>query len=333
MAMTGSDARQLAHLFGPGTVAGLTDGELLDRFAHGSGDASAVAFEALVSRHGPMVLGVCRRALADPHDVDDAFQATFLILVRKAATVRAGDSLGRWLHGVSRKVAARARLMAMKRPRPIGEMDEFWEDQAPACRELGTIFDEEVGRLPGRYGDAVRCHLEGLSLKEAADRLGCPVGTVGSRLSRAKNLLRSRLIRRGFDPSALGFFELGSIRTTVPESLIRSTIQLSAKGTIGTVPTAIASLASQVMRSILMSKVSVTAATALISLGCLATGAAVFGRGEPQAPRRLPQRKIRSPRPTSRPSPINISGSSRSSRPSRKKSLTRSRRWRPRPKP
>ncbi len=87
MAMTGSDARQLAHLFDSGTGAGLTDGELLDRFARGPGDASAIAFEALVSRHGPMVLGVCRRALSDPHDVDDAFQATFLVLVHQAKTV------------------------------------------------------------------------------------------------------------------------------------------------------------------------------------------------------------------------------------------------------
>ena len=101
--------RQFRSLFGAGSVAGLTDGQLLDRFLKARDDAGEAAFAALVARHGPMVLGVCRRALADPDDAADAFQATFLILVRKAHSVRVDDSLGRWLYGVSRKVASRAR--------------------------------------------------------------------------------------------------------------------------------------------------------------------------------------------------------------------------------
>ena len=112
--------RQLEDLFASGTVAGMTDRELLDRFANGSSPASETAFAALISRHGPMVLGVCRRALTDSHEIDDAFQATFLILLRKAPSVRVQDSLGRWLYGVSRKVARRARLNASRRPASAG---------------------------------------------------------------------------------------------------------------------------------------------------------------------------------------------------------------------
>ena len=118
--MTGNDpsavARDVQTLFGVGAAGGLTDGQLLERFVNGR-DASAAegAFAALVRRHGPMVWGVCRRALDDPHDAADAFQATFLVLVRKAGSVRVEDSLGRWLYGVSRRVAARARVEAARR--------------------------------------------------------------------------------------------------------------------------------------------------------------------------------------------------------------------------
>ena len=93
----------------------MTDGELLERFLGGRDEGSEVAFAALVARHGPMVLGVCRRALSDPGDAEDAFQATFLILVRKARSVRVDDSLGRWLYGVTRRVAGRARAVAARR--------------------------------------------------------------------------------------------------------------------------------------------------------------------------------------------------------------------------
>src|SRR3954449_1743171 len=107
--------RDIQTLFGAGAVAGLSDGELLEQFAARRGDAAEAAFAALVRRHGPMVWGVCRRTLDDPHAAADAFQATFLVLVRKAAAVRVGDSLGRWLYGVSRKVAARASITAARR--------------------------------------------------------------------------------------------------------------------------------------------------------------------------------------------------------------------------
>ena len=239
------ELRQLGDLFTSGTVAGMTDRELLDRFVTGSRAASETAFAALISRHGPMVLGVCRRALTDSHDVDDAFQATFLILLRKAPSVRVQDSLGRWLYGVSRKVARRARLDASRRPVSAGETSEFWEVPEQPRDEVGSILDEEIGRLPSRYGEAVRlCYLEGMALKDAAVRLGCPVGTVGSRLTRAKGLLRSRLMRRGLAPAGVSIvtcLDTNQCRAAVPEAAWpRPPRKILAKSAAGMVPASVA---------------------------------------------------------------------------------------------
>ena len=172
---------QVRTLFGAGAIAGLSDAELLDRFrtrraeAGNARLAAEAAFEALVDRHGPMVLGVCRRALSGPGEIEDAFQATFLVLVRRAPSVHAGDSLGRWLYGVARRVAAKARFRSPGRPRPF----------RPACHRTGrsgvagrpkrldeAALDEEVSRLPEKYRrPVILCHLEGLSHAEAAARL------------------------------------------------------------------------------------------------------------------------------------------------------------------
>ena len=148
-----------------------------------------------------MVLGVCRRALADPDDADDAFQATFLILVRKAGSVRVDDSLGRWLYGVSRKVAARARAVAARRPTRRGDGLEAVEARprpTPTGSRSGRSLDEELARLPEPYRSAiVLCDLDGLTHEEAARDLRCPVGTVKSRQARGRARLRDRLERRG----------------------------------------------------------------------------------------------------------------------------------------
>ena len=168
--------------------------------------AAEAAFEALVARHGPMVLGVCRRALADPDDVEDAFQATFLVLVRRARSVRVGDSLGRWLYGVARRVAAKARARSERARAAVrtARRSSRSPRSRPADRvELLAALDEEVSRLPEKYrAPVVLCHLEGLSHAEAAARLRWPVGTVSGRLSRARDLLRDRLVRRGLAPTA-----------------------------------------------------------------------------------------------------------------------------------
>src|SRR4051794_3256985 len=168
--------RDVHTLFDLGTLAGLSDRQLLERFAGRADAAAEAAFAGLVARHGPMVLGVCRRALHDPNDVNDAFQATFLVLVRKARTVRVEGSLGRWLYGVSRRVSARAKATAAGRSaREVVGVD--WvtaPDLDPARRELGVVMDEEIGRLPERFRTPViLCDLDGLSYDEAAEQLGC----------------------------------------------------------------------------------------------------------------------------------------------------------------
>jgi RNA polymerase sigma factor (sigma-70 family) len=197
---------------------------LLERFV-AEGDDSA--FEALVVRHGPMVLGVCRRILISPHDADDAFQAIFLVLARKAARLRAPDRLGPWLHGVATRVARKARKRAARHRHealteyPARERREAeWSDVRP-------ILDAELGRLPPRHRDVlVLCLLEGLSAEEAAHRLGCPVGTVKSRLARGRQSLRDRLIGRGVSPSLALAALTASGGHTVPlgQPLIRATL-------------------------------------------------------------------------------------------------------------
>jgi RNA polymerase sigma factor (sigma-70 family) len=193
---------QLDRLFNRGTVAGLSEGTLLARYA---ADGDEAAFAALVARHGPMVLGVCRRVLRDERDVEDAFQATFFVLVRRAGAIRDGDLVGRWLHGVAHRVAVRARAHSARRfvheqstAEPVEPASDDSTSQAVERRELATIVDEEVTRLPSSLRDpVVLCYLEGLSHDEAARRLRWPVGTVRSRMARAREILRRRLARRG----------------------------------------------------------------------------------------------------------------------------------------
>ena len=193
---------QLDRLFHRGTVAGLGEGALLRRYVVERDEA---AFAALVARHGPMVLGVCRRILRDERDVEDAFQATFLVLVRRAGAIRDGDLVGRWLYGVARRVAVRARAHSARRfvhersvDEPVEPEDGISASRDAEYRELATIVDEEVARLPSVLRDpVVLCYLEGMSHDEAAHRLRWPVGTVRSRMARARELLRHRLARRG----------------------------------------------------------------------------------------------------------------------------------------
>src|SRR4051794_13149717 len=170
-------------LFAAGTTTGLTDAQLLERGVAASAAArtAEAAFEALGARHGPMILGVCRRALDDPRDVEDAFQATFLVLVQKAGTVHVDDSVGRWLYGVARRVARRARVNAQRRRarESAQKADEpvMPPSDADAERaELLAALDDELGRLPEKYrAPLVLCYLEGFSHPEAARQLRWPV--------------------------------------------------------------------------------------------------------------------------------------------------------------
>jgi RNA polymerase sigma factor (sigma-70 family) len=175
-----------------------TDRQLLERFV---ADADAEAFGRLVQRHGPMVLGVCRQILRQEQDAEDVFQATFLVLSRKAGSIRAGEALPNWLYGVARRLALRGKSAAVRRQaREVALVEPPPAPLAPesAPEDLAPVLHEEIGRLPDKYRiPFVLCYLDGKTNEEAAQQLGCPSGTVFSRLARARERLRARLTRRG----------------------------------------------------------------------------------------------------------------------------------------
>ena len=178
MASRGSEAapRDIRRILESGTVTGMSDAQLLERFASRRDEA---AFEALLRRHGPMVLGVCRRVLGNPHDAQDAFQATFLVLARKAGSLRAGDSLGPWFHGVAHRVAVRTRAGLVRwRTREKGEvLDTAGPAFDAARRDAWAVLHEEVNRLPEKYrAPIVLCYLEGLSHELAAQTTRLALG-------------------------------------------------------------------------------------------------------------------------------------------------------------
>ena len=192
--------KHIETLFGVGTLIGLPDGVLLDRFNGGSVEDSEAAFLTLVERHGPMVQQVCRRILGNAHDAEDASQATFLVLARKANTIRRTDSVASWLFGVASRIAARVRVDTARRR---GHEREGMEraiamkvvDQGDQSETWPELY-EELERLPERLRlPIVLFHLEGLSYEQMARQLGCPVRTVQSRLARGRERLRSRLAR------------------------------------------------------------------------------------------------------------------------------------------
>jgi RNA polymerase sigma factor (sigma-70 family) len=178
----------------------LTDGQLLTRFL---GLRDEAAFETLLRRHGPMVLGVCRRVLLHDQDAEDAFQATFLVLARKAGSVAPRELIGNWLYGVAYNTALKARALNAKRRgrerqvRTMPELQPARQDR-DLWGDLQPLLDRELSRLPDKYRfPVVLCDLEGKTHKEAARQLGCPEGTVSVRLSRARALLARRLTQRG----------------------------------------------------------------------------------------------------------------------------------------
>jgi RNA polymerase sigma factor (sigma-70 family) len=261
--------RDLEHLMRHG-AAPSGDGALLDRFRSGGSEA---AFEALVARHGPMVRGVCRRLLASPHDADDAFQATFLILARKAAQIRDPDRLGPWLYGVATRVAMRARARAARhRHEPLAEystgepLSAEWSDVMP-------ILDAELGRLSSKHRDVlVLCLLEGASAEEASHRLGCPVGTVKSRLARGRQSLRDRLVSRGIAPAvALAALSARhSLASPVPRTLSCATLEAIAASAVAP---GVLALTRGVTPS-MISKSTVTAAVLVGGIALAGLGAA-----------------------------------------------------------
>jgi RNA polymerase sigma factor (sigma-70 family) len=273
--------------------AGSTDGELLTRFLNQRDDD---ALAALVERHGPMVWGVCRRVLRNPHDAEDAFQATFLVLVSKAATVAPREMVANWLYGVAHQTAVRLRATAAKRGVREMQLKEKPEPAVAEARvsELLPFLDQELSRLPERFrGPIVLCDLEGKTRKEAARQLGCPEGTVASRLARARDVLAKRMARHGLAVSggSLGAaLSQSGASAGVPDAVVSGTIQvatlLAANQAAGAISGPVAALAEGVLKTMLLKKIMATTmvvvalGVAAITGGSLAVGQ-TEGAGQP----------------------------------------------------
>jgi RNA polymerase sigma factor (sigma-70 family) len=269
-------ARHLDLLEGSRDARELSDGQLLERFAVRGEEA---AFAALVRRHGPMVLGLCRRVLRHGPDAEDAFQATFLVLFRRARALDRAGSLANWLYTVAYRVALKARADAARRREREGrtmtqaraQSEEIWSDLQP-------VLDEELNRLPARYRAAVVvCYLQGKTNSEAARLLGCPAGTVKSRLSRARDLLRARLARRGVALSAglLAAVLAERAAAAVPRGLVQAAVQTTVLAAAGKALAPAASLAEGVLKAMFVAKIKIATVVSL-TLGALFFAAGVW---------------------------------------------------------
>jgi len=283
---------------------GVTDGELLARFVR-SRDEGALA--ALVRRHARMVWGVCRRLL-NHHEAEDAFQATFLVLVRKATSVPE-QTVANWLYGVARQTAVRVRATAAKRGRRETQALTVPEPTVPEVREadVTVAVDEELSRLPGHYrGVIVLCGLEGMTRKDAARQLGIPEGSVASRLARARAMLAKRLARRGVALSGGALMVLsGSASASAPPALVATTIRtaslLAAGPAAGVVSAKAAALTDGVVKAMFATKIKSVLAVVLIA--GLAVGGIALGVGLSTNPVAVAQAETPTEAPVKKDSP------------------------------
>lgn len=308
-----------------GPLEHLTDAELLDRYLAGEDEA---AFAAIVRRHGPMVYGVCRRVLRDAHEADDACQAVFLVLVRKAGAISPRSMLGNWLYGVARRTSLKARTMIAKRRSSFSPI--YAEPAEPAvCHqqmvELLAVLDVELGRLPDKYRSViVLSDLEGKGRAEVAGQLDLPEGTVSSRLSRGRAMLRGRLARRGLNlaPMALAAVLAEQAgQAALPAAVEALALQAAHAGAASA---SASQLAGAVVKSLLAAKLKSAAAAALVA-AAIVSGAGVGGylafapgggaaanaasaaparRDNDREPQKLPT-KFAPPAPVEAPRPVN----------------------------
>jgi RNA polymerase sigma factor (sigma-70 family) len=274
--------RVTQHLLAACGREGMTDGELLNRFLSHRDD---VALAALVRRHGPMVWGVCRRLLRSHHDAEDAFQATFLVLVKKAATLPNRETVGNWLYGVAHQTAVRMRAMVARRgvrekqvevmPEPTTAEQYVWDDLAP-------VVDEELSRLPDKYRVLiVLCDLEGVTRKEVARRLDIPEGTAASRLAAARAMLAKRLARRGIVLSGVllgAVLSQQSASASVPALVVSKAIKVASlvaagQAATGVISVKVAALTEGVLKVMFLSKLKGVLAVVLV-VGLILAGAA-----------------------------------------------------------
>jgi RNA polymerase sigma factor (sigma-70 family) len=280
-------AEGLSHLIGQihrEAYSGKTDRELLQLFVQQPRDEAA--FEVLVKRHGGMVWGVCRRIVGDHHDAEDAFQAAFLCLARKANQLGQPDLLCNWLHGVARNLAwkvkakklqQRAKEESAKERQAVTRQDRSASEAD--VREWREVLDAEIDRLPVKYRTLlIQYDLEGKPLKELAAQRKCPLGTIKGELARARERLRNRLLKRGLtlSGSVLAGLSAGETASAAPPELAAATAKgvalwmTSGNAVAGTFSAKVIALTEEMMRGLLMSKIK-------IIVGTLAAAVFVFG--------------------------------------------------------
>jgi RNA polymerase sigma factor (sigma-70 family) len=300
--------RHLLRLTAPPAGGAPTDGDLLDRFTRARDES---AFLELLRRHAPLVLGICRRVVGNEQDVEDAFQATFLVLVQKAHAIRRRDSLASWLHGVAYRCAARVRAANLRRERHEARAVSALAAGAPdlSWREVRQAIDEELALLPEKYrAPLVLCYLQGMTQCEAARALGWGPGVLRGRLDRGRERLRARLARRGLGLSA-GLLAAGltTDAAATPAALVGLTLKaalLVAEGrpVAAAVSGQVADLTKGAMRAMFWTKIKVVTACAVLMVGALGVGG-VLGRqtgrpdpaAEPQAQQPDPLRQAQAP--------------------------------------
>jgi RNA polymerase sigma factor (sigma-70 family) len=295
-AQLGTVLRYLRQFLAAERVGELSDGQLLRRFTDGHEEP---AFAALLQRYGPLVLGVCRRVLVHEQDAEDAFQATFLVLLRQAHKLDGGGSLANWLYTVAYRTALKARACAGRRrlrERPLGDLDLAEARDDSGWQELRGVLDEEVQRLPVKYREPfVLCELEGKTHEQAARELGRPLGSMSNLLRHAREVLRGRLTRRGLAISG-GMLAalLANARSTaappgVTEGVLKAASLVAAGQASGALSPAVAALVEGVLRQMAFSKLKLVAALLLV-LGMAGAGAGLLTvqAGRPDAPPAAP---------------------------------------------
>ncbi len=275
--------RQLRHYLDAERAGVTADRDLLQRFTEGHDET---AFAALVQRYGPLVFGVCRRILCSEHDAEDAFQATFLILVRKASAIRRQGSLAAWLYTVAYHAALKARARATRRRTEPVLLDELPAPESPDDldrRELRAVLDEELQGLPSKYREPLLlCDLQGKTHAEVALLLGRPTGSMSRLLERARSLLRDRLTRRGLalSTAVLVTALAENARAVTPPFLAQTTLRAAA----GPIPAPVLAIMEGVLKQMFVTKLK-TAAALLLTLGLLGAGAGLLSaRAGPKDP-------------------------------------------------
>jgi RNA polymerase sigma factor (sigma-70 family) len=276
--LLGKVLRYLRHVAGAAPADDVADGQLLEQFLSRRDQG---AFETLFQRHGGMVWQVCGRLLSEPSDIEDAFQATFLVLLRKAGTLERTRSLSAWLHGVAYRVALKTRHRAWQHRHKEGQgADMNPVSPAASCewQELRPVLDAELERLPEKLrAPLILCYFEGKTNEQAAEALGWPIGSISKRLARARELLRQRLVRRGI---ALSAPLLGGVVAEAPAAVVQSLFKAAGRYAAGQAaveafPIGVTNLAEGVLHSMWLAKLKIVGVFVL-ALAALGSGAAFW---------------------------------------------------------